>query len=133
MRPNSPCPSCPAVADWWGRCRRARLARLPRLKRLPRRPTVGTNPFASEVLENFCLNGRGSDKETRHLKLAIEGSGLCFEPGDSLGIYPHNDPRLVDNVIAHMGWDPQNVHSCRQAGIAAPRGTRSALRDYASE
>ncbi len=68
-----------------------------------------TNPFASEVLENFCLNGRGSDKETRHLKLAIEGSGLCFEPGDSLGIYPHNDPRLVDDVIAHMGWDPQDV------------------------
>ena len=68
-----------------------------------------TNPYASEVLENFCLNGRGSDKETHHLKLAIEGSGLCFEPGDSLGIYPHNDPRLVDDVIGQMGWDPQEV------------------------
>ena len=68
-----------------------------------------TNPFAAEVLENFSLNGRGSDKETRHLKLAIDGAGLCFEPGDSLGIYPHNDPQLVDEVIGHMGWNPQEV------------------------
>ena len=68
-----------------------------------------TNPFTAEVLENINLNGRGSDKETRHLKLAIEGSGLCFEPGDSLGIYPHNDPQLVDDVIGHMGWNPEEV------------------------
>ena len=68
-----------------------------------------TNPFAAEVLENIDLNGRGSDKETRHLKLAIEGSGLSFEPGDSLGIYPHNDPQLVDEVIGQMGWNPQEV------------------------
>ncbi len=68
-----------------------------------------TNPFTSEVLENFNLNGRGSDKETRHLKLAIEGSRLCFEAGDSLGIYPHNDPQLVDEVIAHMGWNADEV------------------------
>ena len=38
------------------------------------------------------LNGRGSNKETRHLELSLEGSGLTFEPGDSLGIYPENDP-----------------------------------------
>ncbi|MGA2259124.1 MAG: hypothetical protein ABSG53_31010 [Thermoguttaceae bacterium] len=68
-----------------------------------------TNPFTSEVLENFNLNGRGSDKETHHLKLAIDGSGLCFEPGDSLGIYPHNDPQLVDDVIAYMGWNSEEV------------------------
>ena len=66
-----------------------------------------TNPFTAEVLENINLNGRGSDKETRHLKLALDGSGLSFEPGDSLGIYPHNDPQLVDEVIGHMGWNPE--------------------------
>ena len=76
---------------------------------MPPRPLRAPNPFTAEVLENFNLNGRGSEKETRHLKLAIEGSGLCFEPGDSLGIYPHNDPQLVDDVIGHMGWNPQEV------------------------
>jgi sulfite reductase (NADPH) flavoprotein alpha-component len=68
-----------------------------------------TNPFAAEVLENFNLNGRGSNKQTHHLKLAIECSGLSYEPGDSLGIYPHNDPQLVDEVIAFMGWNAQEV------------------------
>ena len=85
------------------------------------------------MLENFNLNGRGSDKETRHLKLAIEGSGLCFEPGDSLGIYPHNDPRLVDDVIAHMGWDPQEVIPAGKQELPLREALDSALRDYASE
>jgi sulfite reductase (NADPH) flavoprotein alpha-component len=54
-----------------------------------------TRPFPAEVLDILNLNGRGSDKETRHLELSIEGSGLAFEPGDSLGIYPQNPPRWL--------------------------------------
>ncbi|MEK3971249.1 assimilatory sulfite reductase (NADPH) flavoprotein subunit [Bacillus sp. FSL M7-0558] len=63
-----------------------------------------TNPFYAEVLENINLNGRGSNKETRHLELSLEGSGLVYEPGDSLGIYPTNDPALVDELITTCGW-----------------------------
>ena len=62
------------------------------------------NPFRAEVIDNFPLNGRGSDKETRYLKFSLEGSGLTFEPGDSLGIVPENHPQLVDELIGHMGW-----------------------------
>jgi sulfite reductase (NADPH) flavoprotein alpha-component len=62
-------------------------------------------PYYAEVLENLDLNGRGSDKETRYLKLAIEGSGLTFEPGDSLGICPQNHPDLVDELIREMRWN----------------------------
>ncbi|MDQ0208837.1 assimilatory sulfite reductase (NADPH) flavoprotein subunit [Alkalicoccobacillus murimartini] len=65
-----------------------------------------TNPFKAEVLENINLNGRGSNKETRHLELSLEGSGLTFEPGDSLGIYPENDHLLVDLLIEETSWDP---------------------------
>ncbi|PSL42958.1 sulfite reductase (NADPH) alpha subunit [Salsuginibacillus halophilus] len=64
------------------------------------------NPFWAEVVENFNLNGRGSNKETRHLVLDLEGSGLTYEPGDALGLIPQNDPLLVDNIIAEAGWDP---------------------------
>ena len=64
-----------------------------------------TNPFKAEILENLNLNGRGSNKETRHLELSLEGSNLEFEPGDSLGIYPENDSGLVDTLIAEMGWN----------------------------
>jgi len=65
------------------------------------------NPFQAEVLENLNLNGRGSDHETRHLELSLEGSNLQFEPGDSLGVYPENQPELVDAVIEAMGWSPE--------------------------
>ncbi|KHF38161.1 assimilatory sulfite reductase (NADPH) flavoprotein subunit [Halalkalibacter okhensis] len=65
-----------------------------------------TNPFRAEVLENINLNGRGSNKETRHLELSLEGSGLTFEPGDSLGVYPENDPNLVDNLIKELNVNP---------------------------
>ncbi|MBB5356542.1 sulfite reductase (NADPH) flavoprotein alpha-component [Anoxybacillus mongoliensis] len=64
------------------------------------------HPFEAEVLENINLNGRGSNKETRHIELSLEGSGLTFEPGDALGVFPKNDPELVDLIIQEMKWNP---------------------------
>ncbi len=64
-----------------------------------------TNPFKAEVLENLNLNGRGSNKETRHVELSLEGSGLTYEPGDSLGVYPENDPELVKLILEETKWD----------------------------
>ncbi|MYL64526.1 assimilatory sulfite reductase (NADPH) flavoprotein subunit [Bacillus hwajinpoensis] len=64
-----------------------------------------TNPFKAEILENINLNGRGSNKETRHLELDLEGSNLVYEPGDSLGVYPENDTALVLQLIEEMKWD----------------------------
>lgn len=75
-----------------------------------------TNPFYAEVLENINLNGRGSNKETRHLELSLEGSHLQFEPGDSLGIYPENDPSLVDTLIAEMKWNPDEFVTINRQG-----------------
>jgi len=63
-------------------------------------------PFPAELLENQLLNGRGSSKETRHIELSLEGSGLSYRPGDALGIYPQNDPRLVATIIQRLGLDP---------------------------
>ncbi|MDQ0220517.1 assimilatory sulfite reductase (NADPH) flavoprotein subunit [Peribacillus cavernae] len=79
-----------------------------------------TNPFKAEVLENLNLNGRGSNKETRHLELSLEGSGLTFEPGDSLGIYPENDPALVDLLLEEMKWDPEEIVTVNKQGDVRP-------------
>jgi len=61
-------------------------------------------PFQAEVIESINLNGRGSDRETRHLELSLEGSGITYEPGDAVGIVPHNDPQLVKELIEALGW-----------------------------
>ncbi len=77
-----------------------------------------TNPFRAEVLENINLNGRGSNKETCHLELSLEGSGLIFEPGDALGIYPENDPGLVEQLLAELKWNPEEkVTVNKQGGV----------------
>lgn len=79
-----------------------------------------TNPFQAEVLENLNLNGRGSDRETRHLEISLEGSNLEYEPGDCLGVYPENHPRLVDELIEAMGWQPEQLVPIHKTGEQRP-------------
>ncbi|MGX6445043.1 assimilatory sulfite reductase (NADPH) flavoprotein subunit [Neobacillus sp. K501] len=81
-----------------------------------------TNPFRAEVLENINLNGRGSNKETHHLEISLEGSGLTFEPGDSLGIYPENDPVLVDQLLSELNWDPAQMVTINKQGESLALG-----------
>jgi sulfite reductase (NADPH) flavoprotein alpha-component len=45
------------------------------------------------------LNKEGSEKATRHIEFDIEGSGLDYRVGDSLGVFVSNPPPLVDAVI----------------------------------
>lgn len=84
-----------------------------------------SNPFQAEILENLNLNGRGSDRETRHIEISLEGSNLQYEPGDSLGVYPENHPQLVDDLIAAMGWNADEVVVINKQGEA--RALRDAL------
>jgi sulfite reductase (NADPH) flavoprotein alpha-component len=63
-------------------------------------------PFMAAMLDKVNLNGRGSKKETYHIELSLEGSGLTYEPGDSLGVYSTNDERLVNKVINFLKLNP---------------------------
>lgn len=49
------------------------------------------------------LTGAGSAKDVRHVVLDLAGSGLAYQPGDSLGVVVQNDPALVDAVMAALG------------------------------
>ncbi|MDQ6654652.1 MAG: sulfite reductase subunit alpha [Verrucomicrobiota bacterium] len=57
------------------------------------------NPFPGRLTVNRRLNAEDSEKETRHFEVDLTGWGLSFEVGDSMAIYPTNDPRLVNEVI----------------------------------
>ncbi|MDV3256966.1 MAG: assimilatory sulfite reductase (NADPH) flavoprotein subunit [Sphingomonas sp.] len=61
------------------------------------------NPYASVVLENICIVGRHSTRETRHIELDLSGSALVYEPGDALGIVAQNDPLVVDRLLEATG------------------------------
>ncbi|WP_147654142.1 assimilatory sulfite reductase (NADPH) flavoprotein subunit [Vulcaniibacterium gelatinicum] len=62
-------------------------------------------PFAAELLVNQRITGRGSDRDVRHLELSLAGSGLRYEPGDALGVWPRNDPALVAAVLQALALD----------------------------
>src|ERR1044072_4011392 len=61
------------------------------------------NPFPALHPVNRKLSGEGSGKDTRHHEVSLAGSGLNFEVGDSLGLFAHNDPALVTEVIGAIG------------------------------
>lgn len=87
-----------------------------------------TNPYYAKVLKNINLNGPGSNKETRHLELSLEGSGLSYEPGDCLGILPENDPELVDLLINEMKWNASEEVVINKQGETLP--LKEALTKY---
>lgn len=57
------------------------------------------NPYRSKILEKQLLVQKGSSKQTYHLVLDIQDSGIEYKPGDSVAIFPHNDPILVEHLI----------------------------------
>lgn len=62
------------------------------------------NPFHARLLVNRKLTGEGSNKDTRHLEISLGGSGLAYEVGDSLGIFPSNSPELVEQVLKELAF-----------------------------
>jgi sulfite reductase (NADPH) flavoprotein alpha-component len=61
------------------------------------------SPYQSEVLVNYLLTAAGSEKETRHIELALE-EGMEYTPGDAVGIIPENRREAVDEVLQALGF-----------------------------
>jgi len=67
-------------------------------------PFSRKNPFPAPLLARRRLDGPGSEKETFHYEFSLEQSGLIYEPGDSLGVFPTNPPELVHEIINLLGF-----------------------------
>jgi sulfite reductase (NADPH) flavoprotein alpha-component len=65
------------------------------------------NPAIVALGQRRRLNpGGAAEAATWHVEINLEDSGLDYSVGDALGIYPENDPVLVDAVIAAVGASP---------------------------
>lgn len=62
-----------------------------------------TDIVEAEITELVNLNSSRSDKETVHLALAFDGPAPAYQPGDSLDLYPENDPAYVDDLLKAAG------------------------------
>lgn len=63
-------------------------------------------PVSARLLFNRLLNRPGSEKETRHYAFDLCGTGLAYEAGDALGVWPANDPELVERLLGTLKLDP---------------------------
>jgi sulfite reductase (NADPH) flavoprotein alpha-component len=88
------------------------VARVPNLQSVPSRAThTRERPFAAAVLDNQTIVARDAGRDVRHVELSLEGSGLHYEPGDAIGVWPENPPALVDQWLALLKLDgEQHVH-----------------------
>ena len=99
----------------------------PRATVTPLRPLPATpvwtrdQPFAAELLANQRITGRGSSKDIRHLEISLEGSGLDYQPGDALGVWPRNPAALVEAVLEalQIGADAPVTHAGETLPITA--------------
>jgi sulfite reductase (NADPH) flavoprotein alpha-component len=66
-------------------------------------PYTRANSFPAKVAVNRSLCGEGSEKDTRHFELDLKGWGLNYDVGDSMTVWPTNDPALVDELINKIG------------------------------
>ncbi len=79
------------------------------------------NPFSARLLVNRKLTGEGSEKDTRHYEISLEGSGLTYDAGDALGIFPTNSPELVDEILKALHFDGEEE-------VSSPEGEKMPIR-----
>jgi len=63
-------------------------------------------PVEVTFLTRRKLNKEGSEKATYHIEFDLAESGIDYVVGDSFGVYPQNDPALVDSILATIKAPP---------------------------
>lgn len=60
------------------------------------------NPLMASIKERYSLCGENSHKDTQHIVIDLQGSGLSYQVGDSLAIFPRNEAPAIENTIRAM-------------------------------
>jgi len=80
------------------------------------------HPYPAPLLAVKPLNREGSAKDTRFVAIDLSGSGIAYDVGDSLGVYPRNCTDHVQHLIDTLG------HSGNEP-VRAPNGQLVPLRE----
>jgi sulfite reductase (NADPH) flavoprotein alpha-component len=76
------------------------------------------NPFPAKLITNRRLSGAGSGKDVRHFEISLADSGLTYEVGDALGVFPTNCPQIVAEILSVLGCDGEEA--VKIAGVETP-------------
>jgi sulfite reductase (NADPH) flavoprotein alpha-component len=101
------------------------------------------NPLLAPLIERRPLTHSHSSRVTLHLSLAIEGSGLRYESGDSCGVVPKNDQILVAEILQHLRFNGNEkvtvgkdvsttLHDALTNHLVITRLSRKIVQEYAT-
>ncbi|MBA2490875.1 MAG: sulfite reductase subunit alpha [Gammaproteobacteria bacterium] len=79
------------------------------------------NPYRASLHSSTPMNKEGSTRDTRHVVIELGDSGIEYRPGDSMGIYPENDPKIVDAILEELKVSGGET-------VEAPSGENNLLR-----
>ena len=60
------------------------------------------NPYFAEISANLLLSGNKSNKEIRHYEIELAESGIRYEVGDTLNVFPTNSRTLVGEILKKL-------------------------------
>jgi sulfite reductase (NADPH) flavoprotein alpha-component len=74
------------------------------------------NPFLASVKDRYSLSKQGSKKNTQHLVLDLRESGIRYEVGDSIGVFPLHDCDLVNKTLQALKATGNELIQNKQTG-----------------
>ncbi|HFP3026868.1 NADPH-dependent assimilatory sulfite reductase flavoprotein subunit [Yersinia enterocolitica] len=84
-------------------------------------------PLTAQLSVQQKVTGRNSEKDVRHIEIDLGDSGLCYQPGDALGIWFDNDPALVEELLALLWLKGDEQVSIDGQNISLSQALRSQL------
>jgi len=72
-------------------------------------PFTRMHPITAPLVRNVVLTAPSSRKEVRQFGFDISGHDVDYAAGDSLGVFPTNDPATVDAWLAATGMRGEHI------------------------
>ena len=69
------------------------------------------NPYPAPVLTSKELFSVGADRNCVHIEFDITGSGMSYQHGDHVGVWPSNPDLEVDRMLSVLGLDGDRRHA----------------------
>eukprot|EP00732_Lithocolla_globosa_P000865 Lithocolla_globosa_v1_NODE_344_length_4393_cov_24.392577.p1 type:complete len:670 gc:universal NODE_344_length_4393_cov_24.392577:2367-4376(+) len=121
------------------RIQKGNIGRLPGQGKIQTRPPYDVkNPYMAELVVNRELM-KGGDRNCMHLEINIKDTPLSYQSGDHIGIFPTNDPDVVDlvknslnikDLDALFSLEAVDPSSAKKFPFPCPCSYRTALSHY---
>lgn len=78
-------------------------------------------PVSARFVAAQPLCAGGAERDVRHVVLDLGESGLAYAPGDSLGVWPHNNPDEVELILAILKAKGSEAVTLADGGVVPAR------------